>query len=163
MASLQDLNFTVTIHFNNGATIEHEVNLSKAYKLSSKPNVIIPENTELIELKGINNQTIIIPMNMTFVINEAPDFKHIDKVSRYMLYRRDNGKCSYCGKAISMKEATIDHIFPKSQGGQTTWENVALACHKCNCRKDNRTPKQAGMTLLVTPYNPKRSHRQQSG
>ncbi len=150
-----NLNFNITIYFANGVMIQRDAPLSKAAKLSMKENVIIPEDTEYVEIKGINS-SMIIPQNMVFVIQTAPDFKHVDRVSRYMLYRRDGGRCAYCGQALGQREATIDHIIPRSQGGQTVWENVALACHSCNTKKDNKTPHQAEMKLRVKPYNPKK-------
>jgi 5-methylcytosine-specific restriction endonuclease McrA len=52
------------------------------------------------------------------------------------------------------EELTIDHVMPRSQGGQTTWENCALACVPCNARKANRTPEQAGMRLRKKPARP---------
>lgn len=151
-----NMNFNITIFFANGAMIQREAPLSKAAKLSMKENVIVPEDTDYVEVKGINS-SMIIPLNMVFVVSTSPDFKHVDRVSRYMLYRRDNGRCGYCGAALGQREATIDHIIPKSQGGKTTWENVVLACQKCNSKKDNKTPHQAEMTLRVKPYNPKKS------
>ena len=155
MTNIADISFHVTVHFQNGVTIEKQVPLSKAYKLSSKSNVIIPTDTEIVEIKGVNG-SIVIPVNMTFVVNISPDFRHVDSVSRYMLYTRAHGRCAYCGKELKKTEATIDHIIPVSQGGETSWENIALSCSKCNCKKDNRNPKQANMPLLITPYNPKR-------
>ncbi|MDY0092969.1 MAG: HNH endonuclease, partial [Candidatus Vecturithrix sp.] len=44
---------------------------------------------------------------------------------------------------------------PKSQGGQTTWENVVVCCVECNGKKGGQTPKQAGMKLSKTPQRPK--------
>ena len=152
---INSIEFKVVIYFSNGSVIERSVDVSKAYKLSRKHNVIIPEDTEVIELHGVNG-SIILPINMTFVINASPTFNNVEKVSRYMLYRRDEGKCGYCGKRISQKEATVDHIIPKSRGGLNIWENVVLACRSCNCKKDNFTPAEAGMKLLINPYNPKR-------
>lgn len=155
---MTDVTFNVTVHFSNGVSIQRGVPLSKAAKLSVKNNVIVPPDTEYVEIKSIND-SIVIPLNMTFVIPLSPDFRHVDSVSRYMLYTRDHGRCAYCGKELKKTEATIDHILPVSQGGQTTWDNVALACSKCNCRKDNRTPEQAGMKLMIKPYNPKRAYK----
>lgn len=152
---MKNSNFNVTIHFNNGISIERVVPLSKAAKLSSKKNVIVPSDTEFVEVRSINN-SIIIPLNMVFVISQAPNFKHIDRVSRYMLYKRDKGKCAYCGKEISQHEATVDHVIPKARGGEHVWENVVLACKKCNCKKDNYLLEEIGMKLTFKPYNPKR-------
>lgn len=153
--NIANITFNVTIYFQNGVTIQREIPLNKAAKLSMKENVIIDSDTELIEVHGIN-QNLIIPLSMTFVVSKAPEFRHIDKVSRYALYKRDGGRCAYCLKPLGQKESTIDHIVPKSQGGENIWENVCLACKECNCKKDNKTPEQAGMTLHVKPYNPKK-------
>ncbi|HNK54461.1 MAG TPA: HNH endonuclease, partial [Ottowia sp.] len=49
---------------------------------------------------------------------------------------------------------TLDHIVPRSKGGQTSWENVVAACRACNMRKGDRTPEQAGMTLRKKPGRP---------
>lgn len=148
----------VTIHFSNGVSIERGVPLKKALKFLYKNNLIIPEDTDYIEVCSINS-SVIVPLNMTFVIPTSPEFRNVESVSRYMLYKRDDGKCSYCGKEISQHEATIDHIIPKAQGGKTVWENVALSCRRCNCLKDSRTPEQAKMKLKITPYNPKRKRK----
>ena len=58
--------------------------------------------------------------------------------------------CAYCGGAAE----TVDHIVPRSRGGELTWENAVAACLRCNHRKGNRTPVEAGMTLLVSPHPP---------
>lgn len=152
---MNDITFNVQVHFSNGVSLERSVSLGKAYKLATKENVIIPEDTEFVEIKGINN-SIIIPLNMIFVVNVSPDFKHLDRISRYMLYRRDGGRCAYCGKKLSIRESTKDHIIPRSKGGKDEWENLALSCFRCNTVKNNRTPEQAGMKLNITPYNPKK-------
>ena len=73
--------------------------------------------------------------------------------SRRGVLRRDGGLCAYCTKPAS----TVDHVLPRAQGGLSTWLNTVAACLSCNGRKANRTPRQAGMTLLVTPYVPTRS------
>lgn len=58
--------------------------------------------------------------------------------------------CGYCGGFAE----TVDHIVPRSRGGTLTWENAVAACLRCNHRKADRTPAEAGMTLLVTPAPP---------
>lgn len=74
--------------------------------------------------------------------------------SKAGVLRRDNRECGYCTKRPG---TTVDHILPRAQGGQNTWENTVAACQPCNGRKDNRTPEQAGMTLRIVPTVPKRS------
>ena len=70
--------------------------------------------------------------------------------SRKNILRRDSHKCLYCGSTINL---TVDHVIPKSRGGEDCWENLVTACVKCNNKKGSRTPEEARMTLKHTPKN----------
>ena len=70
--------------------------------------------------------------------------------SRQGVLVRDRHRCAYCGR----RATTIDHILPRSQGGQDTWLNTVAACSEDNRRKAGRTPEQAGMRLLSQPFEP---------
>lgn len=70
------------------------------------------------------------------------------------LFARDAHLCLYCGQSRSSAQLTRDHVQPRSQGGQDSWENVVSACITCNTRKGGRTPAQANMPLLAVPYRP---------
>ncbi len=72
-------------------------------------------------------------------------------LSRKNILKRDNNRCLYCG---SREKLTIDHVIPKSRGGDDSWENLVSACTGCNHRKGNRTPREASMTLLGKPFRP---------
>lgn len=63
---------------------------------------------------------------------------------------RDDHKCLYCCR----EGDTIDHVVPKSRGGEDTWENCVCSCINCNTRKNNRTPEEANMKLLKKPRKP---------
>lgn len=71
-----------------------------------------------------------------------------------MLFRRDNYHCLYCGNVFPGSELTRDHVHPQGQGGGNEWTNLVTACKRCNHRKGNRTPEQAGMPLLAVPFTP---------
>jgi 5-methylcytosine-specific restriction endonuclease McrA len=73
-------------------------------------------------------------------------------LSRRNVLHRDNYTCQYCGER--RHDLTIDHIFPRSRGGGDSWENVAAACLRCNVKKGDRTPKEAGMLLMTVPRRP---------
>lgn len=73
------------------------------------------------------------------------------------LFVRDKHLCLYCGQQFLTSQLTRDHIIPTSRGGQDIWENVATSCLYCNQKKDNRTPGEAGLTLLAVPYAPNRA------
>jgi 5-methylcytosine-specific restriction endonuclease McrA len=68
------------------------------------------------------------------------------------IFKRDGHKCVYCGRADL--PLTIDHIRPKSKGGDDSWENLVAACLPCNNRKGNRSLEDAGMRLKFKPYTP---------
>jgi hypothetical protein len=72
-------------------------------------------------------------------------------VSRKNIYIRDGHKCMYCGHSFVGQELTLDHVIPRSKGGKNEWGNLVAACGKCNHRKADRTPEEAGMQLLRKP------------
>src|SRR5699024_3405133 len=74
-------------------------------------------------------------------------------LSRRGVFIRDHHLCGYCGRTAE----NVDHVIPRSRGGAHEWENVVAACQRCNGRKRDLTPEQAGMSLRITPYAPKAS------
>lgn len=79
---------------------------------------------------------------------------HTPGPSKADIKRRDH-RCAYCGG----RPETVDHVFPRSRGGGNTWLNLVAACLACNQAKADRTPDEAGMDLLVTPYVPRQVTR----
>lgn len=71
-------------------------------------------------------------------------------MKRARIYIRDRYRCQYCAEHKHAKDLTLDHIFPRAQGGEHTPQNLVTACVKCNQRKGNRTPEQARMPLLTS-------------
>jgi hypothetical protein len=76
------------------------------------------------------------------------------KVSRLGVFIRDGFTCQYCGKKFSPKNLTIDHVIPRSRGGKTEWLNIVTSCISCNLKKGDRTPEEAGLTLIKEPRQP---------
>ncbi len=74
--------------------------------------------------------------------------------TRKAIFVRDNYTCAYCGKTVSDKSATIDHVIPKSKGGMWVWENLVTSCTSCNQKKGDRTPQEARMKLKIKPHKP---------
>ncbi|NTU96622.1 MAG: HNH endonuclease [Chlorobiaceae bacterium] len=73
-------------------------------------------------------------------------------LSRKNIFLRDNYQCQYCGKTDA--PLTLDHVLPRSRGGESTWENLITACQRCNSAKGNRTPREADMHPLKKPMRP---------
>ncbi|MBN1279147.1 MAG: HNH endonuclease [Chlorobium sp.] len=78
-------------------------------------------------------------------------FKSI-MLNRKNILRRDAFRCQYCGR--SDLPLTVDHMHPRSRGGEDSWENLITACRRCNMKKGNRTPAEAGMPPLSRPSKP---------
>jgi len=71
-------------------------------------------------------------------------------MKRLRIYMRDKYRCQYCGERKAVNELTLDHIMPRSRGGDNSAVNVVTACVSCNTRKGDRTPAEARMPLLTT-------------
>jgi 5-methylcytosine-specific restriction endonuclease McrA len=77
------------------------------------------------------------------------------RLTRRNLMFRDAHQCQYCGKRPTLRELNIDHVVPRSRGGNDSWENLVTACRVCNLRKGWKTPEEANMRLARNPFRPK--------
>lgn len=77
------------------------------------------------------------------------------RLTRKNLMLRDAHQCQYCGKRPPVRDLNIDHVLPRSRGGDDTWENLVTACRVCNLRKGWKTPEEANMRLARRPFRPK--------
>ncbi len=75
------------------------------------------------------------------------------KLTRREVFIRDRYTCQYCGR--HMHDLTIDHVVPKSRGGDHTWENLVSACKTCNHRKGGKSLREARMVLRALPAEPR--------
>jgi hypothetical protein len=72
---------------------------------------------------------------------------------------RAGNRCEYCGLAQEGQEATlhIDHVVPRSKGGLTTLDKLALACVSCSLRKEARRSAHDPITGRIVPlFHPRR-------
>lgn len=72
-------------------------------------------------------------------------------VNRRTVFARDSHRCQYCGSTAE----SIDHVVPRSRGGLHVWDNVVAACRRCNTRKEDRLPHEAGLVLSRLPVSPR--------
>ena len=71
-------------------------------------------------------------------------------LSRRAVFARDEHRCQYCNRPAE----NIDHVIPRSRGGEHTWENVVASCRPCNARKENRYLHETDLRLRRTPVAP---------
>src|SRR6202163_3802439 len=51
---------------------------------------------------------------------------------RLRIYMRDKFRCQYCGEKKAATALTLDHIMPRSRGGDNSPVIIVTACVKCN-------------------------------
>ena len=100
-------------------------------------------------------ETFQIPAVIRLLKTAVGFFRRGPRFNRSNIYLRDKGKCQYCGRAVTKTEFQIEHVVPRAQGGRTIWTNCVTSCNRCNQRKQDKTPRQAGMRLLSKPVRPK--------
>ena len=94
---------------------------------------------------------IVVPAYIRLTLTSRERIWKIPPVNRREVLQPDNHTCQYCG---SNKRLTLDHVIPLSKGGQHTWNNVVMACERCNQHKSDRTIVKAGMPLRTKPKAP---------
>lgn len=83
----------------------------------------------------------------------------IPRALRDAVFARDAGRCRYCGLAQLGHGATfhIDHIMPRSKGGPTSLDNLALQCPNCSLHKSDKIVARDPVTGTSAPlFNPLR-------
>lgn len=71
------------------------------------------------------------------------------------VWERDNYTCSYTLRKLSRDELSVDHIIPKSRGGEDSWMNLVTCCKDLNSRKGNKLNEEIGLKLQRKPFVPK--------
>ena len=150
-SSNEILNQLVVVFSKNYLPLS-QVNIKKAIILlvtgKAEPVDFLPSSNWEVRSANI---LLSVPAQIRLKMNSAERIWKTPPVNRRELLRRDQHQCQYCG---CKKRLTIDHVIPRSKGGKHTWENVVIACESCNCKKSDRTPKEAGITLLTKPKPP---------
>jgi len=98
---------------------------------------------------AIRVPTVIVAVNFDRVPKKRP------KLCAKTIRERDGNRCQYTGRELRPDEGSLDHVLPRSRGGQDTWENLVWSAKDVNTRKGNRLPHEAGLKLLSVPRAPK--------
>ncbi len=93
--------------------------------------------------------TVIVAVNFAKVPKKRP------KLSAKSIRERDGNRCQYTGRLLHPDEGNLDHVVPRSRGGEDTWENLVWSAKEVNQRKADRLPHEAGLKLLSVPRAPK--------
>ena len=115
--------------------------------------LVLKNKAEIIEEREgyIHSERLVIPfptvIRLSYYVNVP--YRGVS-LSRRTVFIRDRYTCQYCGG----KAESIDHVIPRSRGGEHAWENVVAACRRCNARKMNKLPSEAGLKLKRKPVEP---------
>ena len=111
------------------------------------------ERVDIVASYGreVHSPTWSMPIPSVIALRQYVKPSEFPTFTRFNVFLRDRFSCQYCGSPDNL---TFDHVLPRRLGGQSTWENIVAACSPCNLKKGGRTPKQAGMPLLVAPIRP---------
>ena len=109
--------------------------------------LVLADKADVIEADGseLRSPSLVLPCPLVIRLRymvKVP-YHRRTALSRRAVFARDDYRCQYCGSTAD----SIDHVMPRSRGGQHIWENVAAACRPCNLAKRDRTPDEAGMRL----------------
>jgi hypothetical protein len=78
---------------------------------------------------------------------------------RQLVSERADGRCEYCllPQTVAAHKHEPDHIIPRQHDGETTADNLALACFRCNRYKGYNVGSYDPETgELVAFYNPRK-------
>lgn len=124
--------------------IDYELN-EKGFIDFEKPIKMVP--TGIPEWNELSLRDFDIPIHTSKKIVRAPIIlltKNFSKTilrklrpTKKNLFEMYKGKCIWTGKTLSLSEATLEHLTPKSHGGNESWANLALAQKKINNERGN--------------------------
>jgi 5-methylcytosine-specific restriction endonuclease McrA len=126
------------------------VSVARAVIMTLKNTVTVEENDGARVLRSAHAEFPIPSVIRRRTYINIRRRREASGMKRMRIYMRDKYRCQYCGARKSVNDLTLDHILPRSRGGDNSPVNIVTACVPCNNRKSNRTPDEARMPLLTT-------------
>ena len=126
------------------------VSVARAVIMTLKNTVTVEENDGARVLRSAHAEFPIPSVIRRRTYINIRRRREASGMKRMRIYMRDKYRCQYCGARKSVNDLTLDHILPRSRGGDNSPVNIVTACVPCNNRKINRTPDEARMPLLTT-------------
>jgi 5-methylcytosine-specific restriction endonuclease McrA len=117
--------------------------------LKSKAEIIERGRGRLHSERLALERPVVIRL-ITYV--RVPRDVHRRKITRKAVLARDSWTCQYCG--ASKPGLTVDHVIPRSRGGESVWENIVASCAACNRKKGSQLPREARMHPRRRPKPP---------
>ena len=91
----------------------------EAIKLIFSGKVAVVDVYEGVTIRAA---TLEIPLPSVVALNEyAPQCSHKPAFTRRNVFLRDEYTCQYCNNPFHTKDLSLDHVLPRSMGGQLNW------------------------------------------
>lgn len=134
LTDIRNGDFRITDIINSDSYKEEQVRLQSYLEEREKAEIAaqIMARHRRSQLEKIVRQELI---DSGELFGEQPKRPPIPREVVDAVYKRDGGRCVYCGATDNLQ---LDHIIPFSKGGATTIENLQLLCQKCNIEKSNK-------------------------
>jgi 5-methylcytosine-specific restriction endonuclease McrA len=117
--------------------------------------LVLSDRAELVHDSGERmhsaRMTVSVPSVVRLTTYVRVPMRRRAPLNRRAVFARDGGRCQYCAAPAE----SIDHVVPRSRGGQHAWENVVAACRACNTRKRDRLLSETPMALRQRPVVPR--------
>lgn len=116
--------------------------------------LVLKSKAEIVSRNGAEirseRTSIPVPSVIRLVHFVRVPYRSRVPLSRRAVFARDGHRCQYCNHPAE----NIDHIVPRSRGGQHTWENVVASCRSCNAHKEDRLLSETTLALRRQPVAP---------
>ena len=117
--------------------------------------LVLGEKAEVLHDSGhaMHSERLTVPIPSVIRLRyfvKVP-FARRAALNRRAVFARDGSRCQYC----TAPAESIDHVVPRSRGGEHTWENVVAACRPCNTAKRDRLLSETTMKLYRRPAAPR--------
>lgn len=138
------------LHFTNARRAITLLMAGKAEAVEASPRVVRSPS-----------RVFVLPAVIRLAVYIRKPFLDRVAFNKKNILRRDGYTCQYCNRRG--ERLTVDHVVPRSRGGETTWTNVVAACLRCNLRKGNRLPRECRMWPRNPPRQPTSWELQENG
>ncbi|HEX4580099.1 MAG TPA: HNH endonuclease, partial [Candidatus Dormibacteraeota bacterium] len=120
--------------------------------LTKERVAVLDERSELEAAAALSGRRLPEGVVVVRLLRTIHVPRRLLRPNRRNLLLRDDHTCQYCGFMGAAAELTVDHIVPMSRGGSgDRWDNLVVACKRCNWRKANHRPEEVGLHLRRAP------------
>jgi 5-methylcytosine-specific restriction endonuclease McrA len=116
--------------------------------------LVLNEKAELLHASGERVHSVDAAFDLPSVVrlryHVRVPFRRRAPLNRRAVFARDGQRCVYCDRQAEC----IDHVKPRSRGGEHVWENVVACCRSCNLHKGDRELTETPFRLPHPPAAP---------